>query len=396
MAEPLITRADARAAIARASRQEWFLRYGGASKQLTDGEAGSTHTTSLVNDTDLGQDSDFWMGQWYYTPTDSEERIVTASSSGGNLSLEWPLSSVPTSDDTYELWGLFAPSDVNNKMNQSIRQAWRFFPNIVAAESLIMQTGIIKYGLLGSDMSQPDNANPSVAEVLQIHIEVNRDVRRGQVTSTGAAGLTFTDANFGYDSDFLVDSDWLISIYDGPGSGQLRQLNTVDSDLLFTVDTDYGSTDTLTSDSKYAAWNPTTDDQAEWFELTAARFDQLENPDYFELRTLYPGADGMRIRVTYVEQTTDILTDSDEMRVPEQWLTNKVLSLLYASLVGDNRHDRSANASVAGYYADLANEFAQQEGRRSPAATMWQESEWGGGYYSGYSDRLNPLDWAGR
>ena len=395
MPEPTITFNNARASVGRALRQEFFLRYGGVAKALTDGEAGSTHTTTAVNDTDLTQDSDFWAGQWLYVLSDSEERLVTASSSGGNLTLEYALSAAPDSADSYELWGMFSPSDVNTKINMAVRQAWRFFPNIVVSEASVLQTGIVRYGLLASDMTSPDNTNPSVAEVLSIHIEANRGTVYGEVTSTGAAGLTFTDTSFGYDSDFLVDSDWLVSIYDGPGGGQLRQLNTVDSDLLFTVDTDYAATDALTTDSKYAAWNPTTDDQLPWFELTAARFDQLENPDYFELRTLYPGADGMRIRVTYVEQTTDLIDGADLTRVPEQWITFKALSLLYASLVGDNRHDRSASASVAGYFADLANEFAQQEGRRSPAATMWQEEEQGG-YYSNFSNKLNPLDWAGR
>ena len=393
MAEPTTTRGDVRAAIGRTLRQEFFLRYGGASKQLTDGEAGSTHTALQVNDTDLSQSSDFWAGDFFYISTDSDERLVTASSSGGNLTLEWSLINVPTSDVSYELWGMFAPSDVNSKINMALRSAWRFFPNVIVSEALVMQSGIIKYGLLASDMSSPDNANPSVAEVLQIHIESNiKNVVYGQVTSTGAAGLTFTDANFPYDSDALVDTDWLVSIYDGPGAGQLRQLNTVDSDLLFTVDTDY-VTGLLTSDSKYAAWNPSTGSffQNEWWQLTAAKFDQPENPDYFELRQAYTAADGMRIRVTYVEQTTDLLVDSEETRVPEQWLVHKSLSLLYAALVGDNRHDRAASAGVAEYYAQLANEFVQQEGRRMPSATLWQEREYNS--YDGYADRINPLDW---
>jgi hypothetical protein len=260
----------------------------------------------------------------------------------------------------------------------------------VNAESIIMQEGLVRYGLLDSDLIQPDMTNPSVAYILQLFVEKNNKVRRGQVTSTGAAGLTFTDANFPYDSDTEIDSDYLVAFYAGPGAGQLRQLNTVDSNLLFTVDTDYVSTDTLTTNSKYAVWDPTTDAQDEWYRLTAVRFNAMEYPDYMELRNLYPSAYGMRIRVVYVENTTDLLAEAELTRVPEEYVAFRSLSYLYDELVGDNRHDRASHAGLAEYYASLAEDFVRSNRRTLPAATLWQEQDLAG---FGFGNVADPLGW---
>jgi hypothetical protein len=187
-----------------------------------------------------------------------------------------------------------------------------------------------------------------------------------------------------------VDSDYLLSIYAGPGAGTLRQLNTVDSNLLFTVDTDYAASDALTTDSKYAMWDPTTDAQEEWYRLTAVRFGAMEYPDYFELRSLYPSAYGMRFRITYVENTTDLTVESAFTTVPEEYMAFKSLSMLYDELVGDNRHDRASHAGLAEYYDQLAQAFVQQNRRTLPAATLWQEQDLAGG---GWADVIDPLGW---
>ena len=390
MSELTYTRTDIRGAIARAARLEFFMRYGSNTpKPLTDGEAGSTHTASLVNDTDLGQDSDFWAGEWLYIPTDSEERMITASSSGGNLILDWPLSSIPTSDDTYEIWGLWPPSMVNDAINRANRHAWRFFPNIVTAETVVYTQDLQKQGLAASDLTQPDIVYPGVADVFQVYLETSRTATYGQVTSTAATAVTFNDTDYSFDSDDVPDSDWLISVYDGPSIGQLRPMVSVDSDGLFTVDTDWAPA--VTTDSRYTLWNPTTDSPDEWHKLVALGFDQPENPDFMYFKANYPAAYGMRLRIIYEAQSTDFGADSDETTVPLEYLLYKSLGFLYANMVGDNRHDRAAHAGLAEYYADLAAQFAQQEQRNLPARTMWMEYD--PGTYDGPSNLIDPLGW---
>ena len=395
MAEPTFTRTSIRRSIGRMARMEFFMRYGSGNSVICDSD-NSTSTPQIgFDNTDgaavsLPQDSDFWVGSWLFDLAQSEERLITVSNSSGIITPEYGFTALSSSGDSFEIWDLWPPSDIHAKMNMALRNSWRFFPNIVNAETIVMQEGLVRYGLLDSDLTQPDNTNPSVAYVLQLFVEKNNRVIRGQVTSTGAAALTFTDASFPYDSDDEVDTDYLISIYDGPGAGTLRQLNTVDSDLLFTVDTDWAASDALTTNSKYAMWDPTTDAQEEWYRLTAVRFNSMEYPDYMELRNLYPSAYGMRIRVVYVENTTDLLTEAEVTRVPEEYVAFKSLAMLYDELVGDNRHDRASHAGLAEYYDQLAQAFVQQNRRTLPAMTLWQEQDLAGG---GFSDVADPLGW---
>ena len=395
MAEPTFTRTSIRRSIGRMARMEFFMRYGSGNSVLCDSETSTATAIISFDNTDGGavslpQDSDFWVGGWLFDLAQSEERIITVSNSSGQITAEYGFSLPASSGDSFEIWDLWPPSDVHAKMNMSLRNTWRTFPNVVTAETIVMQEGVVRYGLLDSDMTQPDATNPSVAYVLQLHMERNSRIRRGQVTSTGTA-TTFTDANFPFDSDTTLDSDYLIGIYAGPGAGQLRQVNTVDSNLLFTVDTDYAATDALTTDSKFSVWDPTTDAQQEWYRLTAVRFNLMEYPDYMELRQLYPSAYGMRIRVTYVENTTDLLAESELTRVPEEFVAFKSLSMLYDELVGDNRHDRASHAGLAEYYDQLAQAFVQQNRRVLPAATLWAEEDLSGG--SQWSNVSDPLGW---
>ena len=395
MAEPTFTRTSIRRSIGRMARMEFFMRYGSGNSVICDSAASTSTPLVSFDNTDgaavsLPQDSDFWVGSWLFDLAQSEERLITVSNSSGEITPEYGFSVAASSGDSFEIWDLWPPSDVHQKMNMTLRNSWRMFPNIVSAETIVLQDGIVRYGILDSDLTQPDNTNPSLAYVLQLHIERNSRVRRGQVTSTGTA-VTFTDTNFPFDSDTTLDTDYLIGIYAGPGAGTLRQINTLDSDLLFTVDTDYAASDALTTDSKFSVWDPTTDAQQEWYRLTAVRFNALEYPDYLELRQLYPGYYGMRLRVTYVENTTDLLAEAELTRVPEEYVAFKSLSMLYDELVGDNRHDRASMAGLAEYYHTLAEDFVRQNRRTLPAGTLWQEEDLAGG--SQWSDLSDPLGW---
>jgi len=114
----------------------------------------------------------------------------------------------------------------------------------------------------------------------------------------------------------------------------LRQLNTWDSNGLFTVDTDW--TRAPDTNSKWKAWNPSTDEAHEWYRVFAARFDELENPNRVNLVHRYPGAYGMRLRFKYVAQSSDFAADTDVSRVPLEYITYKSMSFLYAEMVSDN------------------------------------------------------------
>ena len=383
---------------------EWFLRYGGdTSKNLGD-ITGSTNTFILIGDSDLVQDTDFWQGGWAYV-TDSvgadNERMIVNSSSNGQIDLEWPLptsDSEPTSAATYEIWDGWPPSHIHNTMNRAIRHAHRFWPDIVVSENVVHVTGKLRYDLT-SDIIQPDRpgdsdgslGTPVPSEILQVWLEVDRNSHRGDLT-TFTSATVFSDSlnewSTNEDGD-VVDSDWLISVYDGAGAGELRQLNTWDTNGVFTVDTDW--TATLDTTSRYRAWNPSSGNDDEWYRMFAVGFDQIESPNYYELKQLYPAAYGLRMRLVYIAQSTDMTVDTDVTRVPLEYVQYKAMSFLYAEMVGDNQHDRASNAGQTEYYGQLADDLVRKDTPTQPAGTLWQERDHGS--YSGYNDDLNPLDW---
>ena len=398
MAEIITTQADIRRSIGRMVRLEFFLRYGSEIPKNLGDIVGNTNTLTIVGDSDLVQDTDFWRYDWVYL-VDSvgaqSERTIINSSSNGELVLEYGLSSAHTTAATYEIWGLWPPSDVHQKINMALRSAWRFFPNVVVNEQVIIQQDVTQYGILSSDLNNLDTDQdfPSVAEMLQIYIEQSRNVVTGRITSV--VGFTqFSDSNNEWTTNAAGDvanTDFLISFYDGPGQGGIREISAWDTNGSFTVDTDVDAT--LTTNTLYAIWNPSSD-QVDWYRLTSARFDQIENPSELYLTQLYPQAHGMRMRFVYTAQTTDLALDTDETVVPEEYLVYKALSFLYDELVGDNRHDRSSHAGLAEYYDGLAAKFAQDEGRQLPAATLWTEVDVGA--YDGYGHDANPLMWSGQ
>ena len=208
-------------------------------------------------------------------------------------------------------------------INRSHRHSWRLFPDVVISEALVVTDDTLRYGLLASDMTTPDVARPGVAEVLQVWIENSLNALTGQVTSTNASIATFNDTESSFDSDLNVDSDWLISIYDGECRGQLRQLNSIDTDGLITVDTGWDSDgvglNTPTTDSKFKIWDPTSDSPEDWTRITNVRYDQPEDPDFMYLTQFYPAYMGMRIRLSYLAQTTDFDTDADITRTPLEY-----------------------------------------------------------------------------
>ena len=369
---------------------EWFLRYGDEAPKTVDDVVGDTNTTTHISDTDLVQDTDFWVGGWFYDQFNDGERLIIASSSGGNVDLEWPLSNIPTQG--YEIYDGWPPSVIHNAMNRAIRHAWRFWPDVVEAD--LVHTERLDYGLAASDFN--NNGDPgtndffNVAEVLQVWLEVNTSFQGNVITRTNATVFTDTLSEWTTDGDGnVVDSDWFISVYEGVGAGELRQLNTWDTDGTFTVDTDW--TVTLDTTSKWRAWNPSTASASEWYRIFAARFDQVENPNRLQMIHRYPAAYGLRLRILYIAQSSDFGADSDETRVPLEYMQYKTMSMLFAEMVSDNRYDRAANAGQAEYYGQMADDLTQKDTPTQPAGTLWQEQDVTG--YGGGDDRLNPLDW---
>jgi len=393
MAEKITTRQALRRNIGAVTRQESYLRFANLNGVLpiTD-PVGSTNTTTIIRSSDhLLQDTDHWKGKWAYVVTDSEERPIVGSSSDGELLLDYPLSAAPTSDDELEIWGTWPPSLIHLAINRAIREGNDFWPNIVTAETMIVQEDKLVYGLAASDFNQQSEDDyPNPKGILSVWLERSDNVKRGQVTaeviSTAIYALDDTDT----EPDTTASSDWLVSIYAGTGRGQLRQVTSWSSDGRIAWDTAMAPGPDTTS--FYAIWKVGAGEETtDWYPMTGLRFDSPDNPDLMYLTQTYPAAEGLRFRIKYEAQSSDLAADSDETRVPEDYILFKSLAYLYTSLLADSRLDRSENAGLVETYENLARTYIADHRANLPSRQVWTEEDHTA--YGAGSGIDNPMGW---
>jgi hypothetical protein len=202
--------------------------------------------------------------------------------------------------------------------------------------------------------------------------------------------LDDTTASNGLDTD--ADSDWFVSIYAGTGRGQLREVSSVSSDDRITPAEEFVTNPDTTS--KYCLWPTGGGDEYEnWHKITAYKLDRLEYPDKLYLTRNFPSAEGLRFRLNYVAAPSDLDADTDVTYAPREYVVYKALSLLYDSLVGHSRADRSTYAGQAQYFDELAAGYLADNQRDIPAQNLRVEEDVGG--YGAMGDQEDPLGWFG-
>jgi hypothetical protein len=366
MAEPSVTLQQLRRAIAKELNMPFFKRY---KNGYLDADSGDTD--ELI-DSDLTQKDKFWVGSWVYRVASQEASLITNFTASDNkLSLEVPVTSFAAGDD-YEIHSLFNAYDIHEAINAAIRDSRRIFLETITDESLIVEEDKLAYSL--SSLTR----TPFL--IHKVWLEQPGSVQRGNVVSATINTVTLPS---GVLPSSLVDT-WYISIYDGTGKGQLRQLVSINPTTAGVSDWDTTPDDT----SKFALWNA-SEQINDWYPWRALRYDSTkEFPDvlYFSRRPI--DFYGLRIRIEYSSLPLELTAESDETKIPQSYLVPAAISKLHGRKVGDNKVDRELHFAESRRYSDLAASWLMQNAPHQPDTTILDQHS--GAYQP---DSMNPLNW---
>lgn len=350
MAEPTTTRVNLRRSLCQALNMPFYKRTGGQSL------VGASSTTTSIIDTKMVPENDFWNGQWWYSIARDEVRKITDTvKSTTSFTLEYACTT-PTTGDAYEIHCVFNAFDLHNAINRAISDAFPAFFDYVTDETTVLKEDTLKYTISGLTQI------PWM--VYKVCLEHNDTKLHGTATAGAATSIADTANNF-----TSVSAGWLVSIYAGTGSGQLRTVSSVTGTTQLNVSLAWVTNPDTTS--KYAVWNP--DSQlTTWETVVSAGFDAKEYPNYLYLNKQFPASIGMRIRLEYTARPLALTTDAGATVVPEEFIIHKAQAILYGIMVNDNRADRNRYANLEEYHRQLAEQYRTMRAFQIPNSTIWE------------------------
>jgi len=386
MAEPTVARSTLRKAIARTARMQFFLRYPAGSLTFTAGgdSNASANDAEVWYCTKLTQAEGWWTNAYIYTTsTDTdrnnvERRLVDFNADADALYLEYPCETaeIPTTDDTFELYDIWPPTQIHDAINDSIRDSWQEFPEVLVDETLVVEEDKKEYDISGLSRTP--------ASVLQVYVERSQSRRQG-VISTVTDSDEFGDTSM--DLSDVTSTTWRASVYKGTGAGQLFTIASASTTTqLFTVETSAVVNPDTTS--KIVVWD-SGDEDLNWYRVHALRFDRFDYPNKMYIQGEPSASWGLRYRMIYVPEPDEMTADTDTTVVPRFFILHKALSILHDSLVEDNRADSRRHMEIAENHDRLARDYALRHPRRYPSFTLWSEGQ----ISEGYGIDPNPLGW---
>lgn len=376
MTRPTVSRQILRQAVARELQMRFFRRFPTGSTLTSTGST----TTAIDSKLPTTADSDYWVGDWFYATSGSSgnigkmREIVLWNSTGHTLTLDAALPSTTTINDGYEIYSRWTPEELNQAINRSIEAGSKGFFDQVTDESLIICENKMTYDL--------STLTTTPWLISSVWAETNPDPKRGEVTAADATSITDSDADF-----TGTDTDYIVSIYDGKGAGQQRNVASLTGTTKVNVTAWTTTPDTT---SKYTLWDPTSEQGNIWHKIMAARFNAKEYPDKMYLSDTYSNLKGLRLRVLYAAKPTALSADTDVTYVPQEYIVNKACAILYGMKIGDNRSDRQKNTALEQDYALKAENYMRENAFRVSDRTLWQEREVSGTI--NYTDG-NPMGW---
>jgi hypothetical protein len=367
MAEPNVTLATLRRAIAKELNMRFFKRYKNGYLDADSGDA-----DSLI-DAALTQKDKFWNGSWIYRVASQEVSLITNFNTSTNeLSLEVPVTTFASGDD-YEIHDLWNAYDIHEAINQAIRDVRRIFIETITDETIIIEEDKLAYSL--SSLAR----TPFM--IHKVWIEQPASVRRHV-----AAGGTFSELTTNNNGELQgIMNGWLISIYGGYGAGQLRTVSAATgTSIIPTVQWTEIPDDT----SKWAAWDP-NEQINDWYPWSALRYDSTkEFPDvlYFSRRPV--DFEGLRIRLEYSAYPEELTAEDDTTPIPQSYLVPAAVAKLHGKKVGDTKVDRELHFAESRRYAEIADAWLIRNAPHKPDTNVLKQHS--GAYQP---DSMNPLNW---
>ena len=337
----------------------------------------------------LTQKDHAWRNGYVYVASDSagtgvvltglQRPIAAFTRKNSEIKVAYPFPEALEVGAHIEIHEMWAPHEIHNAINKSIRLGSRVFSEITEDDkTFCIADEMLEYDL--SDLHQPPRRIFSVW-VEQVATELSGTVDSGSSTYLEVAAWA------GELSD--ADTDWILSIYDGTGKGRCRSVASVDNDsggVTLTADT-YLALGAIVG-SKVKLWDRNKQ-VYDWIPLTIGRTNKREFPDYFRLTRNYPEHLGRRIRIVYAADPGALTSDSQTTKVNEDFIVHKSLSILHDSLVGDNRFNQNKHANLAEYHDQLAAGILRDFMRRLPQRQMMHQTH----PAPSVSPSDNPLGW---
>ena len=362
--EPVVTLQQLRRAIARELEMPFFQRYKAGFLVVDSG------TTNSLIDADLTQKNKFWNGAWVYRIASQEASQITDFNVTDNkLVLEVPITTFAAADE-YEIHSIWNAYDIQDAINSAIRDSRRIFIETLTYENIIVESNKLAYDI-------------SLLAPFLIHkvwLEQPSAAKRGQLVS--ATLTTFVVENSGI--LLGVNSDWKVSIYEGTGSGQIRNVESVAS-ATGVVDDWVTVPD---STSKYALWNP-TEQTNDWYPWSALRYDSTkEFPDLLYFSRRPTDFNGLRIRIEYSGYPSELSAENGTTLIPESYLIPAAVSKLHSRKVKDTKVDRELHFAESKRYMEMAESWLVRNAPHRPDSNILDQHS--GSYQP---DSMNPLNW---
>ena len=374
---PTATRLELRTELARRMGNRFFEYFPSTSTV----DSGSTDT--IIVDDDLPLDDDWWSNRWYYQTSGDQEGAVRwiddfVAQSGtitSKLTLDRALAGTPAAGDTYQILDKLSPHVLHDAINQALEDGFPSFFETKREEVLVYQEKTIEYSLDGL------SGTPYI--ITGIWLERKYEGSRGDVASSTNNTVTLNDNDL---SD--VDTDWKITIYEGTGKGQLRDVASVSGQVV-TVTSNW--TTNPDSTSRYRLWDDSKED-IHWMKITDVSMDAIEYPSIIYIHNLRYDYYGSRIRIAYIARPEPLTADTDTTTVPKEFVINKAMQFLYLVLADNTKHNRAGMERLAQRAELSAYQYEMKRRYNMPAMPLWrvQDPSRGDSYFQ---NRANPMAW---
>lgn len=355
----MATRKAIRQAIGLRTGQPFFARFGATNKTATGGS-----TTTLIDTANLLQNDDYWNGDSLYllsTVNSGTSRVIhDFVNSTKTITFQEPVTAIQSSDP-YEIWSTLLADQVNEAINEALRDAWPWF--FTVNEGLIViQSGVgVSYSL--------SSLSPAPKRIAQVHLEqISEDLAGTSVAAPGAQNYlkdtsqTFTSEHVG----------WQARVYDGTSQGDYRTASAlVDAN---TLEMSSNFTTTLDATSKYRLVN-TADADLHWTPLRQWNLNSIDSPTILRLASHPTAFEGYLMRVVYEAEHVPMTLDTETTTCNQEWLELAAIARLYLTRLA---HAPAAEirsvAALQNTFAEAAENMARRRKQQHISGTIldWQ------------------------
>lgn len=338
----MATRATIRRAIGARTRQPWFRRFGAVAGAATGGT-----TTTLIDTAKLLQPNDTWNEQYLYLPATDENRIISDFDlATKTLTILEPVASSIAAATAYEIWSQFSAVDVNEAINQALRDAWPYFFTVTEGY-IVLRTGV---GVTHSLSS----LSPTPKWIAQVLMERLASSVTGTVTAGGTTSQVI-NSNASFSS---ADVGKEIRIYEGTSVGDIRTVASVASASTLAVSTAF--TAALTTTSKYRLVD-VANATAQYDLINDWNVDNPNAPTKLWLSGARSGYEGYKLRILYESEYPALTTDASETTCPQEYLELASLSRLFLTKLASAPASELDNwQALQRVYTEAAQAFANK------------------------------------